>query len=57
MMQNYYGNMYGWGFGGGLMMVLFIAACVLVIAWFVREVGSKKADNKTNDSKSSRDTH
>ena len=55
-MQNYYGNMFDWGFGGGLMMVLFITACVLVVAWIVREVGGKKHDNRTHDSRSSNDT-
>ncbi len=28
MMENYYGNMFGWGLGGVLMMILFWAGII-----------------------------
>ena len=36
MMGNYYGDMFGWGFGGGIMMILFWIAITFLIVWFVR---------------------
>ena len=33
----YYGQMFGWGFGGMIMMLIFWAAVVFFIVWLVRE--------------------
>lgn len=52
MMGNYYGNMLGWGFGGGLMMIIFWTAIILFIVWIVREVSGKNNSDKTRSSKS-----
>ena len=51
MMGNYYGDMFGWGFGGGIMMVIVWAAIILFIVWVVREMGDKNNSNKTHSSK------
>jgi len=48
-MGNYYGSMFGWGFGGGLMMILFWGAVIYFIVWLVR-------NNKTNESDSKKAT-
>lgn len=55
MMGNYYGSMFGWGLGGGLMMILFWAGIIFFIVWFVREVGDKKDQSETHGSKSALD--
>ena len=47
MMGNYYGNMFGWGLGGGLMMILLWVAIIIFIVWIVREISGKKDTNKT----------
>lgn len=52
MMGNYYGNMFGWGLGGGIMMVIFWAAIVLFIVWVVREVVGRDNSDKTRHGKS-----
>lgn len=36
MYPYYYGNMYGWGWGGGLMMLLFWALVIVLIVWAVK---------------------
>ena len=54
-MGNYYGNMFGWGLGGGLMMILLWVAIIIFIVWIVREIGGKKDTNKTHGSKSALD--
>ena len=55
-MGNYYGDMFGWGLGGGLMMILFWAAIIFFIVWIVREISGKNNSDKTYHSKSARDT-
>ena len=55
MMGNYYGNMFGWGLGGGLMMILFWAVIIFFIVWLVREMGGKKDHSETHSSKSAID--
>lgn len=46
MMGNYYGDMFGWGLGGGLMMILFWAALIFVIVWIVKETkGGNSSDS------------
>ena len=42
-MGNYYGNMFGWGLGGGLMMIVFWVFVVLLIVWLVK--GTHIGDN------------
>jgi len=54
-MGNYYGNMFGWGFGGGIMMILFWVAIIFFIVWVVREIGDKKDSDKTSSLKSALD--
>ena len=40
-MNNFYdGNMFGWGFGGGIMMLIFWAVIILFIVWIIKVVGS-----------------
>lgn len=52
-MGNYYGDMFGWGFGGGLMMILFWAAVILFIVWVVREIsGRNEGKDKQNRGRS-----
>lgn len=48
MMDFYYGNMFGWGFGGGFMMVLFWAVIIFFIVWMVKEI---KGENHADDSR------
>lgn len=40
-MMGYYNNMFGWGFWGSFMMVVFWAAIILLIIWLVREIRPK----------------
>ncbi len=54
-MGNYYGSMFGWGLGGGLMMILFWVGIIFLIVWLVREMGDKKNHNETHGSKSALD--
>ena len=54
-MGNYYGNMFGWGVGGGLMMILFWAGIIFFIVWIVKEISGKKDNNGTHGSKSALD--
>lgn len=44
-MENfYYGHMFGWGIGGGFMMLLFWGMVILLIVWLVREVGGTSSN-------------
>ena len=46
-----FGNMMGYGFGGGIMIILFWAVIIVFIVWIVKEVGgrnSERNDPKTN---------
>ena len=45
MMGNYYGDMFGWGFGGSLMMIIFWVAIIFFIVWLVKEA----KDGKSSD--------
>lgn len=51
MMGNYYGHMFGWGLGGGLMMIISWAAIVLFIIWVVKEIKDKGSSDTTHSSK------
>lgn len=48
-MGNYYGNMFGWGLGGSLMMIIFWGAIIFFIVWLVREL---KGNNSSSTPKS-----
>jgi putative membrane protein len=37
--------MFGWGFGGGIMMLVFWTVVILLIVWAVKEFSSKKEDH------------
>ena len=37
-----YGNMFGWGFGGSIMMLVFWAIVILLIVWAVKEFSGKE---------------
>ncbi|MDI6734384.1 MAG: SHOCT domain-containing protein [Patescibacteria group bacterium] len=37
----YYDHMFGWNFGGGLMMVIFWVALLFLIIWLVKETNRK----------------
>ena len=52
MMGNYYGDMFGWSFGGGIMMIIFWAAIILSIVWIVNEVSGRNNSDKTRHGKS-----
>jgi len=54
MMGNY-GDMFGWGLGGGFMMIIVWAAIILFIVWIVREMIGKKHSDKTPSSKTALD--
>ena len=49
----YYGHMFGWGLGGGVMMLIFWAAIILFIVWIVKEV--RRNDSKDIVSRSALD--
>ncbi|MEK7087820.1 MAG: SHOCT domain-containing protein [Patescibacteria group bacterium] len=55
MIGDYYGHMFGWGLGGGLMMVLFWAAIILFIIWIVRGINDKGNADTARGSKSALD--
>jgi len=48
MIGDYYGHMFGWGLGGGIMMILFWVAVIIFIVWIAREVGGKNQSNTTH---------
>ena len=41
MMYNYFDQMFGWGFGGGIMMIVVWVAVVLFVVWLVKELRSE----------------
>ena len=51
-MGNYYGDMFGWGFGGSLMMIIFWVAIIFFIVWIVKEVSGRNNSNKPRHGKS-----
>lgn len=51
-MGNYNGDMFSWGLGGGIMMIIFWAVIILSIIWIVREVGGRNNSDKTHRGKS-----
>ena len=55
MMNSLYsGSMFGWGFGG-IMMIIFWAALIFFVVWIVREIGSRNHSDKTSHSKTAMD--
>ena len=54
-MGNYYGNIFGWGLGGGLMMILFWVAIIFFIVWIVKEISGGNSSDKTRHGKSAID--
>lgn len=51
-MGNCHGDMFGWGLGGGIMMIIFWATIILFTAWIVREVNGRSNSDKTRHGKS-----
>ena len=43
MIGDYYGHMFGWGLGGGIMMILFWVLAIIFIVWIVREINGKNS--------------
>ncbi len=44
-MGNYYGDMFGWGFGGSFIMIIFLVAIIFFIVWLVKEMkGGNSSD-------------
>jgi uncharacterized membrane protein len=42
-MNNFYsGHMFGWGFDGGIMMLIFWVAAILLIVWAVQSFAGKR---------------
>ena len=55
-MGYYYGDVAGWGMGGGLMMIFFWAAFIVFIVWIVRELGAgRHSETPTRHSHSALD--
>ena len=54
-MGYYWGNMMDFGFGGGIMMLLFWAAVIFFIVWIMKEVGGKNSERNDSKSKSALD--
>ena len=38
----YFGHMFGWGLGGGIMMLIFWVVIIILIVWAVKEFSGKK---------------
>lgn len=52
----YYGHMFGWSFGGVLMMLVFWAAIIFFVVWLVKEARSgSNSDSDISRSKSALD--
>jgi len=51
----YEGNMFGWGLGGGIMMIIVWAAIILFIVWVTREIGGNNHSEKTSGPKTAID--
>ena len=49
-MGYYWGNMMDFGFGGGIMMLLFWAAIIIFIVWTVKEIGGKNNERHNSNS-------
>ena len=54
-MGYYWGNMMDFGFGGGIMMLLFWVAVIFFIVWVAKEVGGKNSERNDLRSKSALD--
>lgn len=46
MYDPYYGHMFGWNLGGGLMMIIFWAIIIMFIVWLARGNKTNETDNK-----------
>ena len=44
----YLGHMFGWGFGGAIMMLVFWVAVILLIAWGIKQFSGNKESNTTS---------
>ncbi|OGE82940.1 MAG: electron transporter RnfE [Candidatus Doudnabacteria bacterium RIFCSPHIGHO2_01_FULL_49_9] len=42
-----YGNMFGWGFGGGIMMFVFWTVVILIIVWAIKEFRGSNSEKST----------
>ncbi len=47
-MMGYYGNMFSWGFGGGIMMIIFWVAIILLVVWTVKELAGKSGKESSD---------
>ncbi|MFA5991758.1 MAG: SHOCT domain-containing protein [Candidatus Doudnabacteria bacterium] len=45
-MMGYYGNMFGWG-GGGFMLIFWVAV-ILLIVWVVKELAGKSGKGSSD---------
>lgn len=41
----YFDHMFGWGLGGGIMMLIFWAIIIILIVWAVKEFSGKRDSN------------
>lgn len=48
VMMGNYGNMFGWGFGGGIMMIIFWVAIILLVVWTVKELAGKSGKESSD---------
>lgn len=55
MMGDYYGNMLGWGWGGGLLMALSWVALILFVVWIARAVSARDGPDERHRPKSAID--
>lgn len=42
----YFGHMFGWGFGGAIMMIIFWTFIILLIVWVIREFSQERSTDQ-----------
>lgn len=50
----YYDHMFGWGFGGGLMMIIFWVFITVLVVWLVKNLRGER-NSESQNSKSALD--
>ena len=46
-MMGYYGNMFGWGFGGVIIMSVFWVVIILLVVWLIQGFSGKTKQERT----------
>ncbi len=47
-MGSYYGSIFGWGLGGGLMMFVFWVLIILFVVWAIKEFSGKSESSSSS---------